>query len=306
MNMRRYKKYGLILLLIVVGGFACYYGFTLAKYVSSSIWNYYLNSKGFYFSSDNLGNPTVKNVDNLWDGGSIKFNIRNNLNQEVITTYDIGYKATCTVKGDASAHVACYLNGTGTNEDEGVLSSFQTCVNNTGDQVDVSQMNKTECELGGYKWVSQIATKEMYFDIVVTDENYQLSDVEVDVVVTSTYPYKKTISGNFILHKRNIEEEAVTLDYKNYSNYDRLIISNSYSENKCVGIYWNSSELLIDANPEDFPYYGVDQDGFINEVRLRIDGQKSTSYIFYKKNLEKTHNVNDFVIWESDGCDNNE
>ena len=90
-------------------------------------------------------------------------------------------------------------------------------------------MNKTECELGGYKWVSQIATKEMYFDIVVTDENYQLSDVEVDVVVTSTYPYKKTISGNFILHKRNIEEEAVTFNASNRIHPQLLVIFISFS-----------------------------------------------------------------------------
>ena len=48
-------------------------GFTLAKYVSNTVWNYYLNSQGFYLSSDQLGN-NVKNVNNVWDGTSIHFN----------------------------------------------------------------------------------------------------------------------------------------------------------------------------------------------------------------------------------------
>lgn len=306
MHMRRYKKKLLLLVIIIGGIFLAFNGISVAKYVSSTVKDYYLKSRGFYFNSDHLGSVTTQNVDNLWDGESVEFNIRNNLNQEVISTYDIGYEVSCTVKGELSEYVACYLNGKGTNEDEGVLSSFQTCINNTGDGVDVSLLNKTECELGGYKWVYQIAKKDMYFDIVALDEGYEFSDVEVNVTVTSTYPYKKTLSGDFILHKRNIEEEEVTLDYKNYSNYGRLIISNSYPETKCVGIYWDASELVIDADMEKIPYYGTDEDGFVDEIRVEIDGKKSISYIFYKKDFAKTHNAEDFVIWESEGCDIND
>ena len=34
------------------------------------------------------------------DGGSVYFNIKNNLNQTIITNYDIDYKVSCTIKGE--------------------------------------------------------------------------------------------------------------------------------------------------------------------------------------------------------------
>ena len=39
-------------------------GFSYAKYVSNSVWNYYLESKDFYFTSDSLGLTSISNVDN--------------------------------------------------------------------------------------------------------------------------------------------------------------------------------------------------------------------------------------------------
>jgi hypothetical protein len=106
---------------------------------------------------------------------------------------------------------------------------FKICSNTTNDGIDVSLFDETDCELGGYDWVDEVVINDLYFDVILTDINYELEDVVVNITVTSTSPYSKTISGDFILHKPSMEEDNITMDYKNYLDYDMLIISNSYS-----------------------------------------------------------------------------
>lgn len=300
--MKKFKKYALLTLLIAVGVFICTNGYTYAKYVSNSIWEYYLGSKGFYFNSDNLGSSAIQNVDNLWNGESVHFNIRNNLNTNTITDYDIGYNVVCTVIGDASTHSECHMNGTTSNIADGVLASSHICVNNTTDNVDVSLFNQTDCESGNYDWVTQVSIKDLYFDVVLTDYNYKLSDVTVNIAVTSTSPYRKVLIGDFILHKENREENKLTMNYNNYSNYDKLIVSNSYASAKCVRIAWNADNLLINADNSAFSSYGVDANGYINEIKFNIGAKDSLNYIFYKKNFDITYDVSEFLIEEASGC----
>ena len=241
--MKKIRNYVLVMISIAVGGIICIFGFTFAKYVSNSVWDYYLKSRGFYFSSDYLGTSTINNYNTLWDGGSVPFNIRNNLNDSVITDYDIDYRITCSVEGEAATYAECHMNGTTTHTQDGVLSSFQVCINNTDDEIDVSLFNKTNCELGGYDWTNQIAIKDLYFDVVLTDEQYELTDVTVNVTATSTAPYSKILRGNFVLHKSNVEEGRIALNFKNYADYNRLTISNSYQRFKmrkgCMGFKLN-------------------------------------------------------------------
>ena len=66
-------------------------GITYAKYVSNSVLNYYLNSKGFYFKSDNLDTEIKNNADTSWDGDKVTFSITNSSNKSLATEYDIKY-----------------------------------------------------------------------------------------------------------------------------------------------------------------------------------------------------------------------
>lgn len=300
--MKKYNKYIRLIALVLLCSILCVSGFTFAKYVSTSVWDYYLKSKGFYFSSDFLGNPLVKNVNNQWKGESIYFNVNNSLNQAVITEYDINYNAECKIEGDVSSYAECRLNGTDSNVQEGVLTSYQSCVNKTGDGIIVTSLDKTNCELGGYDWVNQIAEKDIYFDVVLTDESYDLKDVVVNIIVTSKSPYHKKLYGNFLLHKINLEEENITMEYKNYSSYDRLIISNPNSSNKCVKLNWDSKKLIIDTDKTKLSSYLTDSNDYINEIKFNIGGKKSLSYIFYKKNPVVTGSVSEFLIEESTDC----
>ena len=56
------RKYKIVLIVVLVCLGFSFFLTTLARYSSSNVWNYYLESQGFYFSSDNLSNDQV-NVD---------------------------------------------------------------------------------------------------------------------------------------------------------------------------------------------------------------------------------------------------
>lgn len=301
--MKSKKKHIILIAVLLVASIAVIYGLTYAKYISNSVWNYYLKSKGFYFSSEQLSSSTVvQNADSQWDGGSVNFSINNSLNQKVITDYDINYTASCTVTGDAAAYAECRMNGTSSNSQDGVLTSLQACSNTTGDQVDVSTFNKTNCELGGYEWINQIVTKNLYFDVILTDTNYTLNDVVVNVTVTSTSPYSSTLSGDFKLHKADEKGNDVTLSYKNYSNYDRLIVSNPSLTAKCVKVSWDASKLIINADSSQYSSANTDTNNYINEIKFNINAKDSLSYIFYSKSFSTTYNVSEFTLAETDGC----
>ncbi len=299
---KRTKRYILLAGLVIAIALVIGYGITYAKYVSNSIWNYYLKSQGFYFSSEQLNIGTTKNVNNLWNGGSVNFSINNSLNPTVISDYDINYNVTCTINGEAANHTTCNLFDTGTNQYEGVLLSKKICINNTNDGVDTSKMDKNECETNQYDYISQVSVNDLHFDIVLTDENYEIKDLTINIEVNTTAPYHKTLSGNFLLHKINSKEEKVNLFYKDNSEYGELVISNSYKTAKCIKIAWDSSKFKIDTKSNQFNSYIEDEDGYIKEITLSINPKKSISYMFYKINFEEVYDVTEFTYSDTTGC----
>ena len=87
MKYRLKKKNILILCGILVGIVLLNYAYTYAKYVANSTWNYYLQSKEFFFSSDSLDSEGFKNVNTTWDGNKTTFNIKNSISLDKITDY---------------------------------------------------------------------------------------------------------------------------------------------------------------------------------------------------------------------------
>lgn len=280
--MRKNRK--IILLFIGLIGI---FSFVFAKYVSNTVWNYYLQTKGFYFSSDHL---ETNIVNNLWDGSEVHFNIKNSLNKNVITEYDIEYTLACSVVDNEA--LDCYLNGTDSDTIEGILLSKFSCINST-DKTEENFDDETSCEAGGHEWVVQEVKNDLYFEIDSKDQPF--TAVTVEITATSTAPYSKTITGYFTLNK-NKNESEITMLYQNYSNYDRLIISNPTTSSKCVKINWDASKLLVDET--DFNSYNTDDYGYINEISVEISSKKSLSYIFYKTNFSNEYDISEFILTE--------
>lgn len=275
------------------------YGYSFAKYVTNSAWNYYLSTKGFYFSSDELGSSKITNVNNNWNYDSINFKLKNSENDYLISDYDIEYTVKCTIQNDASSYSRCLLNGTDLNEYTGVISSSGKCINDI-DEFDVSSYNKSKCELDGYKWNIQESYKDLYFDIVKTGDK-ELDYVSVLIEVTTTSPYSKKILGEFNLSSVEVQERGLSVSYIENDDYSRVIITNSYDEDKCVSLKWNFNDLRIDQNNKNISSFGYD-DGYINEIKFNITKKDSLSYIFYKTVFDEIYDSSAFSLIETNDC----
>lgn len=289
------KKIIILSILLTISVFSiCSGAITKAKYLSNTAWNYYLKSKGFYFSSDYLSNTERKNTDTSWDGQSVHFNLKNSMNQTLISDDDINYQIICTINGEASLHAACHLNGTNYSVQNGTLFKTETCINNDG--IDTSSYNKTECDLHLYEWTKQESVSDLYFDIIATNPNYELNEVSVDITIISTKPYSKTLNGNFYLHKTNVDNGEIKKEYTQYSNYGSLTLSNSYTTNKCLNISWDANQLLIGSN--DFISYQSDNNNYINMIKINMEGKSNKSYNYYNKISNIEYGINNFQILE--------
>jgi hypothetical protein len=276
------------------------YGYSYAKYVSNHAWNYYLGTKGFYFGSDELGIEKITNVNNNWDFESTYFRVKNSENDYLVTDYDIQYTVKCTIKNDASEYSKCLLNGTDMDTFSGVISSSSVCFDNSS-QVYIDSSNKEDCESKGHEWIIQENYKDLYFDIVKTGD-HNLDDVSVLIEVTSTSPYKKTLLGEFNLSSIEMQESGLKVDYKEFNNYSRVIISNSYDEDKCVKLNWNSDKLRIDTTNQNIALEKFDDNNNINEIHFNIGRRNSISYMSYKTDFSKTYDNSEFILVESNEC----
>ena len=295
MKYRLKKKNILILCGILVGIVLLNYAYTYAKYVANSTWNYYLQSKEFFFSSDSLDSEGFKNVNTTWDGNKTTFNVKNSISLDKITDYDIKYDVSCEVlEGDGAK---CLMNGTGTNTFSGTLSSNQMCINKTDDKVDVTDYNKSKCEIDGYTWSKIEATKELYFEI---DKN--IDDVVVLVTLKTKEPYSKTITGTFTLHKGIKEIDKLVKSYESFTNYDILTIKNLYQASKCVDVKFDSTKFRIDTDNLDIKKYEEDTNGYVNKVSLQLESNKDYKIKLYKTIFDELYDDSYFTVEESNNC----
>ena len=298
--MRKRTKY-LLLSVIVLGVLSIITSsYSYAKYVSNYVWNYYLETKGFYFSSDQLDTTKIVNVNNNWNFDRTYFTLRNSDNDFLVSDYDIDYTVKCVIQNDASEYSKCILNGSNSDVFNGTISSSRVCKNNI-DEIDVSSYNQEKCESNGYEWSIQENYKDLYFDII-SDNDEELNYVSVLIEATSTLPYSKTLLGEFNLSSAEIQEIGLKLDYKEFDNYSRVIISNSYDENKCVKLNWNADNLRIDETNEHILSYQYDSNNNINEIKFNINKKDSISLIFYKTDFTKEYDYQEFSLIETNNC----
>ena len=99
-----------------------------------------------------------------------------------------------------------------------------------------------------------------------------------------------------------MQESALKVNYKELSNYSRVIISNSYDENKCVKLSWNSDNLRIDETNNQISSYQYDNNNHINEIIFNINKKDSISNIFYKTEFKKIYDYKEFNLIESNQC----
>lgn len=286
-------------ILFIVGISVAAISLTSGKYVYNSVWNYYLKSKGFYFESDLLDINTKKNSNLRWDGSNVHFEIKNSLNNKLISDYDILYKVSCQVLGDESEYIDCVLNGSNSSSFEGNLSSGTRCINNINSE-NVDNLLKTECELNGYTWSEEITNKDSYFNLVLKDATKNIDEVSVKIVAESLTPYHKKLSGIFNLNMIEKTENPFIMNYYSYEDYDRLSITNTTEADACFAISFNSNDYLFDAESFEILGFKTDSNKKINQIDVKVKKENTSDYSFYKINSSKEYSINDLLIEEEE------
>ena len=272
--------------------------FSFAKYTSSYVKGYYLKSKGFYFESNELKND--KNITNLlWDGGAVSFALKNYSSENLITDSDIRYTLTCEILTE-NINATCTINDSNNSTSNLVLSSNASCINNK-DETDVSSYNKTECEVGGYNWVKQKVSQNNYFNVTFSNQNDQNKEIDVKITATSTSPYRKSVSAIFKLQKNTRSSGEIIDTNKVFSNYNELILTNTYSQNKCLQISFDSSNRILDVSSVT-TNLGYDNNDYVNSFKVNINANFSLKIKFFKRNSNSNLSLNDYVIQQSSGC----
>lgn len=272
--------------------------FSFAKYTSSYVKGYYLKSKGFYFESNELKND--KNITNLlWDGGAVSFALKNYSSENLITDSDIRYTLTCEILTE-NINATCTINDSNNSTSNLVLSSNASCVNNK-DETDVSSYNKTECEVGGYNWVKQKVSQNNYFNVTFSNQNDQNKEIDVKITATSTSPYRKSVSAIFKLQKNTRSSGEIIDTNKVFSNYNELILTNTYSQNKCLQISFDSSNRILDVSSVT-TNLGYDNNDYVNSFKVNINANSSLKIKFFKRDSNSNLSLNDYVIQQSSGC----
>lgn len=269
---------------------------TLGKYVYNSVWNYYLSSRKFYFESDLLKINNRNNSLLKWSGEDIHFELRNNSNDKMVSDYDISYKITCSVLGNASEYTKCILNGTDSETYNGVLSDVSYCSAETEEE---KKLNKTDCELKGFVWIDEPIKKDIYFNLKLTDTTKEIDEVSVKITAESTSPYHKTLTGIFNLNKVEKLESEYEIDYESFFDYDEITILNKANYNKCFLIEF-SDEYLLDTENASIKEKQANAEGKVNKIKIEIPSESNLSYDFYKLNQEKQYSIDDFSISEKD------
>ena len=269
-------------------------GLTYGKYATNAVWNYYLGAKGFYFTSDYLSMENTQNVNQLWDGEKVYFSLSNSDNELVATNFDISYEVTCEVEEE---NTRCYLNGTTQNVYNGVLSGYETCKNTKNDGVDVTSYSKTTCEIEGYTWQKEIAKPELYFE-VFKEDGTPVTDATVKITAISKSPYKKTLTGTFLLHRDSTSSGSILKSYTNNQYVEKLYLTNTYNEEKEVTISFDSQNHRLAKEKITSISHTADENGYINSFTIKLSPKESKELTFYKTDFQATYDETAFIVQE--------
>ena len=289
---KKKNKYLRRQIIILISLVICILSFVVifGRYLTNNIKNFFVKSEEFYFYSDKLSeNTSIYEIDN-WSGVDdyvITINMNSTKNNIEAATYDIGY----SVSYECTDNAICTLNKTA-----GIISQ---------------------------------STNTDFFNITITP-NMQLETgdrVIVEIEVTSTAQYKKTLKGRFtlVVGKENLSYQITdksqnpymelsitnTLSYyivdQAFSNYtagqkidiDTYLALTDEEKKKCyssiVTIKFNPTEILFDVtnnaygDATDIKTTTIDGKTYINEITIPIDAVSSRDLRFYKVDVSKDY-----------------
>lgn len=283
---KKNKRIFLMIMLVIFIFITTVFG----RYITSSIHDFFLRSKEFYFYSDKLKEEGANYQVENWSGVDryeIVINMNSRSNNLNVTSYDIDYDISYTY----SDNVICDISKTSgtiyasTNSDSFNIILTPNTKLNTGDTV---WIEITATSKGPYK-----KTLTGKFTLVVGKENvsYTIEDLAnrqyLELKITNTLSYY-TVEQSFDLHKAG---DRITID-------EYLSLSEE-NKRKCysarVNINFNPENVLIDItngtykNGTNVQTTQIDGFTYVDSFSLSIDAITSVNIRFYKTDVTKDY-----------------
>lgn len=276
----KYRRIILIVMLIIA---LFPVGVTFSKYIYDKIKYYILEANHFYFNSDKLEDKGITYNINNWggvDSFNIQFELNNHKNNLLTSDSDIAYDISVVCDND----VQCSISN-----DSGIIYKDEKTVS-----YDV------------------IVNPLRVFD---TGES-----VNVKIEATSSSPYVKTLSGDFVITvgKKGVSYEivdepfqpyfmfnitnvidkyTVIKEFDNYKVGDVISIStykNLSDSNKknCISaiitLEFDPNKVVVDTtsniiNNSEITNTFVNRVSYVSKIKFNVEATSSTSIRFYKK-----------------------
>ena len=147
--------------------------------------------------------------------------------------------------------------------------------------------------MNNYKWSEQATTMDYYFEILPVNDKLP-TDVKVEIIANTKKPYKTKISKQFSYHLTNVTNDGIDTKFSNDLVFDKLLITNTFNENKCISIEWDNNNYRIKNNNNILKSF--EKNGYINKVNININAKNYKILEFQKKNKSIEGDINSFTI----------
>lgn len=288
-KMKKNKIIFLMIMLVIFIFITTVFG----RYITSSIHDFFLRSKEFYFYSDKLKEEGTNYQVENWSGVDsyeIVINMNSRSNNLNVTSYDIDYD----ISYEYSDNIKCDISKT----------SGTIYASTNSDSFNIMLTPNTKLDTGDTVWVEITATsKGPYkktligkFTLVVGKENlsYTIDDIAnrqyLELKITNTLSYY-TVEQSFDSHKVG---DRLTID-------EYLSLSEE-NKRKCysarVNINFNPENVLIDITNGTYKdgtnvqTTKIDGYTYVDSFSLSIDAITSVNIRFYKTDVTKDYTYN--------------
>lgn len=288
-KMKKNKIIFLMIMLVIFIFITTVFG----RYITSSIHDFFLRSKEFYFYSDKLKEEGANYQVENWSGEDsyeIVINMNSRSNNLNVTSYDIDYD----ISYEYSDNIKCDISKT----------SGTIYASTNSDSFNIMLTPNTKLDTGDTVWVEITATsKGPYkktligkFTLVVGKENlsYTIDDIAnrqyLELKITNTLSYY-TVEQSFDSHKVG---DRLTID-------EYLSLSEE-NKRKCysarVNINFNPENVLIDITNGTYKdgtnvqTTKIDGYTYVDSFSLSIDAITSVNIRFYKTDVTKDYTYN--------------
>ena len=280
---RRYK----IILLLTLIVLLLPVGVSFGRFVTNSIFDYYLSLKHFYFTSNRLKRTNPLYRVNNWSGVdrvTVDFDLLSSINLIAKADYDIPYKISYT----CDPKLNCDINKT-----QGVIYS-----STNSDSISISAVPNTNLGTGDSVKIHVIATSsEPYIKDISADFEFVVgqSGLNYNIEDEVNKPYLNLNLSNAVSYytvitafgSHSVGDHISYIDYSKLSDADKSKCISQY-----VTISFDPHKFLIDSTDSTLNYStitntnigGVD---YVNRIVFPIDASSSKTIKFYKINVSE-------------------